>query len=278
MLLKPGMLTWPTRTRFGIGHGEAHTTPAMTSAQASASDHRLLDPSLRKLDVTGLWQAKARIRKGLIHIFESGHAPGQSNLSAAFALDKRNGKQNLSSLRLIHVFCPLFRAFYRSMLPDRPYEPPDWAFCGIRGRRLQHFTLSVRIVTAKLRYTGLAHAIKSYDMRSAFHSGVHANLCQISDQRSYIAHDQTTSDLYGQLLRDRRQCTVIKINGSDGDAFLNNSTGGPMGDSNEPEIFMQDFYNHLDQYRANTMISIGNPLICDSPIYLDYALDLSLGA
>ena len=118
--------------------------------------------------------------------------------------------------------------------------------------------LAVRVTCHKLRQANIPHAIKSYDAKSAFHSGTLADLQEVTQKR--LRYAQRTENGFAdpidfrfaiqdeKLLSQRRFEANMIIHGCDGSTSLTAGEGGLMGDSNEPELFMQNYYCAVSQY------------------------------
>eukprot|EP00959_Pyramimonas_sp_CCMP1952_P145998 3057163-Pyramimonas_sp.AAC.1 len=92
-----------------------------------------------------------------------------------------------------------------------------------------------RIATFKLRSAHIPHHVKSYDMRNAFGTG--------DTDQVLAAHRVRTDDPHFEdMLTQHRLGATMRIDASDDIIGLHPCSGGRMGDSNEPELFMESFY------------------------------------
>jgi hypothetical protein len=116
-----------------------------------------------------------------------------------------------------------------------------------------------RIATFKLRSAHIPHLVKSYDMRNAFGTG--------DTDRLLAAHRVRTDDPHFEdMLTQHRLRATMRIDDSDDIVGLHPGSGGRMGDSNEPELFMESVYPLIIDWDAELTAVIGDGLICTSPI------------
>ncbi|CAK0885294.1 unnamed protein product [Prorocentrum cordatum] len=116
-----------------------------------------------------------------------------------------------------------------------------------------------RIATFKLRSAHIPHLAKSYDMRNAFGTG--------DTDRLLAAHRVRTDDPHFEdMLTQHRLRATMRIDASDDIIGLHPGSGGRMGDSNEPELFMESFYPLIIDWGAGLNAVIGDGLICTNPI------------
>ena len=95
--------------------------------------------------------------------------------------------------------------------------------------------LMAKLLIWKLRAARLAFLATSYDMRNAFATG--------QQLRLIAAHTVRCDDEHFQpLLEQHREDAVVYLQASDTSLALRPGTGGRMGDSSEPELFMGSFY------------------------------------
>ena len=104
----------------------------------------------------------------------------------------------------------------------------------------------------RARAAGKSFAFKSHDMKSAFHSGDHADINEVVRDRIHQhVQGNTIGDLNEQhtsqlvkcnigLLEQRRGESMMRMPHDDGEVFLHTRSGGLQGDGNEPEIFMMN--------------------------------------
>eukprot|EP00959_Pyramimonas_sp_CCMP1952_P316885 6632827-Pyramimonas_sp.AAC.1 len=82
-----------------------------------------------------------------------------------------------------------------------------------------------------MRSARMSFLAKSYDMRNSFATGSHERLVAARALRCEDEHFQP-------LLEQHRHQAVVFLQASDASIALRPGTGGGMGDSNEPELFM----------------------------------------
>ena len=68
----------------------------------------------------------------------------------------------------------------------------------------------------------------------------------------------------------------MQIRAADGDAYIRLGMGGTMGDTNEAECFMMNFYEAVKQYQIDTGPFVSDPLCAKHPITAN-EIDLSIG-
>ena len=122
-----------------------------------------------------------------------------------------------------------------------------------------------RIVTWRAQKAYMGLAAKSYDARAAFHSGNHEALKAITRRRALRKETTDRTLQNADLLDQRRDGAIMLIDTAEGPLYLRAGTGGLMGDSNEPEIFMQGHYDMLQLWLAQTK-NLSHPLTATSPI------------
>eukprot|EP00959_Pyramimonas_sp_CCMP1952_P173133 3618027-Pyramimonas_sp.AAC.1 len=89
-------------------------------------------------------------------------------------------------------------------------------------------------------------------MRNAFATG--------SNERLVAAHTLRCEDEhFHPLLEQHRHEAVVFLQASDACAALRPGTGGRMGDSNEPEFFMESFHPLVMQLSLEMAQVQGNP-------------------
>ena len=146
--------------------------------------------------------------------------------------------------------------------------------------------LITRVGAHHLRKTRRPHAIKSYDATSAFHSGKLPDLHEIERKRLRLAqrtaidadaHDARRARQDETLMRQRRFNAIMTIPCPDGSALLRAREGGLMGDSNEPEMFMGNYHEAIDDYRMDTHNRIAKPMIVTNE-WTATTVDASMGS
>eukprot|EP00959_Pyramimonas_sp_CCMP1952_P331627 6944276-Pyramimonas_sp.AAC.1 len=101
--------------------------------------------------------------------------------------------------------------------------------------------LLAKLMIWKLSAANISFLAKSYDMRNAFATGDHARLI--------AAHTVRFDDEHlHPLLEQHRERAVVYIQASDATLAFRPGTGGRMGDSNEPELFMGSFYPPVEEW------------------------------
>ena len=102
----------------------------------------------------------------------NGAAPYLAHLSRGVTLDKGNRKSGAKALRLIHMFCTWWNAFFNAILRRNLRNSSfNWndAFHGyITGPRREGAVITQRAVSMRLRKEGIQHLTDFKDMSNAF--------------------------------------------------------------------------------------------------------------
>eukprot|EP00959_Pyramimonas_sp_CCMP1952_P472577 9500270-Pyramimonas_sp.AAC.1 len=107
-------------------------------------------------------------------------------------------------------------------------------------------------------------------MRNAFGTGFTSKLIENSDWRCESRH-------FRQMLAMHREKAVIHVDAADRSICLRPASGGRMGDSNEPEFFMGNFYGPVIRWKLQ-MKDLTGPLLQATCPITQKPQDLSLGA
>ena len=99
-----------------------------------------------------------------------------------------------------------------------------------------------RIICRRARRAGLPLVARSHDKVNAYGSGNHQ--ARIDALPAFIGR----SDI-GLFVQRRRELTA-RIEAIDGPVWLRLGCGGPMGDGNEGELFMRDFYDCVQSWHT----------------------------
>ena len=99
-----------------------------------------------------------------------------------------------------------------------------------------------------LRALRQPHMIKSYDLKNAFGSGKLEDLEGSLVERSHVGVPDNEQDYYKAALSQRRFEAVVIIPTTHGPIGFSLGSGGTMGDSNEPEAFMANFYHAVQPW------------------------------
>eukprot|EP00969_Alexandrium_andersonii_P115978 5128857-Alexandrium_andersonii.AAC.1 len=70
-----------------------------------------------------------------------------------------------------------------------------------------------------------------------------------------------------ELLTTRRFEAIMLITTPQGELFLRAGSGGLMGDSNEPELFMANHYQALEEYTYSTFGTATRSALVTCPIF-----------
>ena len=103
--------------------------------------------------------------------------------------------------------------------------------------------MNVRVTSWHLRDADQPHLIKSYDMRNAFGTGRLSDLDETLTKRAITSGLEAERDTTCRLLSQRRFNAQVCIPTEQGPLTMKLGGGGIMGDVNEPEAFMDNFYD-----------------------------------
>eukprot|EP00959_Pyramimonas_sp_CCMP1952_P390538 8184004-Pyramimonas_sp.AAC.1 len=130
--------------------------------------------------------------------------------------------------------------------------------------------LLAKLMIWRLRAADISFLAKSYDMRNAFATGDHARLIAA---RAVHCDDER----FRPLLEQHRERAVVCIQASDATLALRPGTGGRMGDSNEPELFMGSFYPFVEEWGQEMAEVQGQPFPVRRP-FAEQAFPGHIGA
>ena len=136
--------------------------------------------------------------------------------------------------------------------------------------------LASRAVVWRLNAAAVPFVAKSYDIKSAFHSGRLDDLDECVQTKllpSEVAdREWSTSAFFCQY----RNNMVMLAAAQERDVALRLGMGGTMGSCIEVRLFMTNFYRALFEYNAKTASAIAAPLRGSHPV-TNADVDLSLG-
>ena len=164
MVADPGVLTRPAQDYAGVGLATVYNV--MDFGEVNR-------PQYCRLPIEGCCTAREVLQDIHARMRHAARAPAQGILSQCFEFDKRKGIHGLPGLRHFHTLRTWWRNCFRHFVlhVGSSFEGPPWAFGCIRRRRRDGLIALSRTTAWKARKSGLALAAKSYNMRSAFHSG-----------------------------------------------------------------------------------------------------------
>ena len=197
-------------------------------------------------------EAAYRLFRLTVHIRRTGSLPIQASLSYGFAPDKKNDKPGPAGRRLLHAMCPWWRAYTRGqVMRGGPYRPPPWAFA-CRGRRREHLMTCTKIMAWKGVRGGQPMLHKSYDATNAFACGSKTELEDGIRERLETDPEMEERDIAfaNHITRTRRDRLTVVLDAADERLAVRSGSGGFMGDTSEPEIFMHN-YHHAVRAWAN---------------------------
>jgi len=267
MLLNPTWINSPSeywKRPMGIG-----ARPVAIMSEEPNSPDPYDKNQLQHLGKYG--EAAYRMFRLTVHVRRTESLPLQASLSYGFAPDKKNGKPGPAGRRLLHALCPWWRAYTRGqLLQGGTFRPPSWAFA-CRGRRREHLMMATKIVAWKGVHSGQPMLHKSYDATNAFACGSKDQLEQcVYDRLVEGTADDEEDDgndiqFAAHITRSRRAALTVIIDAADERLAVKSGSGGFMGDTSEPEIFMQNYHHSVTawatfekrQNNGSTVINFG---------------------
>ena len=193
-------------------------------------------------------------------------APLIAHRTTAWALDKPTGK-GFKAKRIIHGTCPLWRAYYRSLLMQCgrnrlvtcPYD-----YGGLPTRRRESALLVATSVAERLRRSGLSFCDVSMDQTNAFTCPSHDEIATTTDTLARQPSDAA-------LFRHRIYNTVAHAHAMDGEFDVRLASGTVMGDSNATELYLSVAARIMLhwQFRSKQAIIFREPTLqlkCDGSI------------
>jgi len=183
-----------------------------------------------------------RLLQTMVHTLRVGEAPLQAHESWPCLIHKKFDPNPCLAVRMIHVLCPWWRAWFRVIrLEDpRPDPPPD-AYGSAPGRRREGAILVQNILAEKYRRNGVAFAARGFfDATNAFASTKHEVMEKASDQ-GLNSENKT-------FVSARRANSHFKIVTPTGETTVVPKTGSLMGDSNAPEDFVAAYQEPLNEW------------------------------
>ena len=117
--------------------------------------------------------------------------------------------------------------------------------------------ITARVGIAKLRKMRLNFILQSHDAAAAFHGGTHADLREVLMTR--MGDDADQADLV--RLASKRAVMTMKIDAQDATIHMHPNSGGTMGDCNEGEFFMSNYYRAVNDYGTQTFFDVVAPLV-----------------
>ena len=183
--------------------------------------------------------------------------PSQANLAKTFPSDKKKGILDCSGLRWINCFCGLWSCLLRGLMryDAWPFNAPHYAYGGVRARRREEPIAAMKMNASKLNRAGIIFAPKSYDAKSAFHSGLHSDIIAMTDHRLNKVTEEVSNCRVAsnsQIIIGHRKMTCMETDLTDGTALYRFAMGGAMGDANEYEDFMGNYHQAVDAYLRRT--------------------------
>ena len=129
------------------------------------------------------------------------------------------------------------------LLEAAPWQPPPWAHGCLPARRRENAIMGARIVIDRLRAIKLGFVASSKDAANAFGSTRKDEIDDFIDER--LGENMAAINFFHQ----RRDNSVLEIEGSDATLVARTGSGGMMGDGNAPEEFMGVFHRSLADWQ-----------------------------
>ena len=219
-----------------------------------------LRPDQRRLTIKNVFATRNILKKLLINSRIACMAPSQANVSQTFMLDKKQQKRMHCVMYHHLLLLPALDAFVPSLDVERHAFPATGlGDGGTRHRRREIGARVPRIIMERLRIMKTAFALKSDDATAVFHGGSLEDLTERVRMRLL-----NTDEVNLNRLMSRKNYTAVKIDARDRPLYLHPGSGGTMGDSNEGDIFMSNFYSSIDAYRTESFFDVAAPLLASS--------------
>jgi hypothetical protein len=161
-------------------------------------------------------------------------APYHFHLSQGFELDKANHLKGVDAIRIIHLFCPLSKAFYKAIwqLGPQPTLPPCYHGCSPHRRRegaiLTQDNLSYRLTSA-----GIPHMLGPKDQKNAF--GCTNTQTQIRTATELARPDHLT------YVNQHINSFALRMPCYNGEVVVKIGQGGPQGNPMVVQLFGHSF-------------------------------------
>ena len=185
---------------------------------------------------------KARLVGLLARIRVCGHLPSDALCSWGFTTTKKFGGAIASSLRLIHRFCPLAKAYLKAFetrgnhYDHRAYIPPYHFGCLPTQRR--EAAVAIQMCTNwRLTKLGISFVDTFYDLSNAFGSIKHAELNK-TDELSLKNTDVA-------IAQHANTHTKLAIDAADGPILFQLGEGAAQGHTTAPKKFVRTFARAL---------------------------------
>jgi len=184
-----------------------------------------------------------RIRELLTLVRRADAPPLDANRSSASKLDRRNGARAIKRLRLIHIMCPFWKAFYKAARRrGKMLEVPHFAHGFVRQRRREAAFLVQSCATWRARRCGVSHVIIFHDMTNAFP-------CSRYDDLDDCTKEHVRPEDY-ELFLHRRHSAAVTIETADSVLTVKPESGGMMGEPNAPEDFIAAFHPRVQDWQV----------------------------
>ena len=191
-------------------------------------------------ECTKLTKARNTLLKVLVQVRcadgGNGATPYLAHLSRGVTLDKGNKKSGVKALRLIHMFCTWWKAFFgaalRRSLRDQPVSWDD-AFHGyITGRRRKG-----AMITQRLRQEGIQHLTDFEDMSNAF-------ACTRANCRAEVL-EELINEVDRPMFFERILNSTVLYESDEERFFATPQCGNFMGSSEGPIFFLAAYASPL---------------------------------
>ena len=230
-------------------------------------------------ECTKLTQARNTLLKVLAQVRcadgGNGATPYLAHLSRGVTLDKGNKKSGVTALRLIHMFCTWWKAFFgaalRRSLRDQPVSWND-AFHGyITGRRREGAMITQRVVSWRLRQEGFQHLTDFEDMSNAF-------ACTRANCRAEVL-EELINEVDRPMFFERILNSTVLFESDEGCFCATPQCGNFMSSSEGPIFFLAAYASPLFRWNCRTVaIEEENLPLLQGVTPSRYACDLGLSA
>ena len=206
-------------------------------------------------------QVEARLLHTLVQTRASQRVPTLWNISCPVELDKRNNKPGCSGKRLIHLLCPVGKAYFHQLWARTVSRYAHHACGFVRHRRREQAITQQRCINWRLQHAGLGHVTVLYDVKNAFPSPSHASLDAAVRQHARPDDVELLMQRHREafiLLRDPFQPTYT---------ILQVGCGNMQGDRMAPSQFLSVYLPAVEEWHvACKALPHGAALLATDPV------------
>ena len=180
----------------------------------------------------------------LTSIRQYDRAPLAWQTSMGHKIDKGNGKNGCSALRVVNCLDPLGKAYYTQLwrrAEARSYRHYATGYC--KGKSRIEAMVQQHVVGYRLRKAHRSYDKCFFDVANAFYSPVHASLDAAVEQAALPA------DVC--LLQQRYRSAAVCLDASDGLVCFSLQTGALQGDTSACDMFLEVYHPCFDGWNSH---------------------------